>query len=297
VRSRIAVFGLLLKRVLIVCVAMTAMVGVFPVRAETADSLGNYSIDKGPADKALLEYARQSSEVKVSVLFPSDVLSQFTTNALHGQYRADEALNILLRGTGLAGSISAEGVVIITQPQERESAMKKKSLLGWMGGLFGVVSTQVVVPVTTYAQTATAQAAPAAESRSADELALEEVVITGSRIQRPGFTSPTPVTSLDASVIEQKAQVNIANVLNEIPAFRPINTETSNAQVNNTIGVNTADLRGLGAGREWWVQRRGSEHLPVDRHPARGCRYGRCLVRLGIRRHGRRGQSADVQAL
>jgi iron complex outermembrane receptor protein len=78
---------------------------------------------------------------------------------------------------------------------------------------------------------------------------VEEVVVSGSRIARPGFTSPTPVTSVDAQAIEQTGQINIANVLNELPAFRPTTTETSAAQVNVALGANYADLRGLGTMR------------------------------------------------
>lgn len=224
---------------------MMAMVGSIAVRAEAFDSLGDYSITEGPADRTLLEYAKQAREagVGVSVLFRSDVLSQFNTNAVQGRYRADDALDMLLRDTGLAGSISAQGVVIINKTDTGEMAMKKSSRFGWLSGLLGFASAQMTAPLTgtAYAQ---APAQPAAE-----ELALEEVVITGSRIQRPGFESPTPVTSLDATVLEQAAQVNIANVLNDIPAFRPTVTETSAAQVNNTVGANFADLRGLGAAR------------------------------------------------
>jgi iron complex outermembrane receptor protein len=90
---------------------------------------------------------------------------------------------------------------------------------------------------------ASAQTPPQADSVES----LEEVIVSGSRIQRPGFTSPTPVTTIDAAMLDQRAQVNIANVLNDIPAFRPTVTETSAAQTNTQVGANYADLRGLGS--------------------------------------------------
>jgi iron complex outermembrane receptor protein len=83
-----------------------------------------------------------------------------------------------------------------------------------------------------------------------DEPAQEvEIVVTGSRIARSGFDLPTPVTVLGADQIERQAAVNVAQVLNDLPSFRPQATPSTNAIFTNNIGASTADLRGLGANR------------------------------------------------
>src|SRR5438094_727356 len=62
-----------------------------------------------------------------------------------------------------------------------------------------------------YAQT------PALES----EEALQQITVTGSRIQRPnGFSAPQPVTVVSADRLEQRAITNIGDALNELPSFR-----------------------------------------------------------------------------
>jgi len=77
----------------------------------------------------------------------------------------------------------------------------------------------------------------------------QAIVVTGSRIARSGFDQPTPVTVLGADQIERQAATNVAQVLNDLPSFRPQATPTTNAIFTNNIGASTADLRGLGANR------------------------------------------------
>lgn len=91
---------------------------------------------------------------------------------------------------------------------------------------------------------ALAQAAPAGE----DEDAQEEVVVTGSRIERAGFDQPTPTTVLGETELRQGQRPNLQQVLNDSPAFRP--TVTPQVSVGNTSsGSAPVDLRGLGANR------------------------------------------------
>ncbi|MXP41301.1 TonB-dependent receptor [Altererythrobacter soli] len=83
----------------------------------------------------------------------------------------------------------------------------------------------------------------------ASPLAGEPIVVTGSRIARSGFDSPTPVTVVGGEQIARQGASNVAEVLNEIPAFRPQSTPATTAIFMNNIGASTADLRGLGANR------------------------------------------------
>lgn len=66
-----------------------------------------------------------------------------------------------------------------------------------------------------------AQSAPA-EQAAADAAAATEddglITITGSRI-KGNFEAPTPVLAIGTELIDQRGTTNIANVLNEIPAF------------------------------------------------------------------------------
>jgi outer membrane receptor protein involved in Fe transport len=98
------------------------------------------------------------------------------------------------------------------------------------------------------ASPAMAQAAdPAAPDEAA--YAAEPIIVTGSRIARSGFDQPTPVTVLGADQIERQAATNIAQVLNDLPSFRPQSTPATSAIFLSNIGASTADLRGLGSNR------------------------------------------------
>lgn len=70
-----------------------------------------------------------------------------------------------------------------------------------------------------------------------------EIVVTASRIDRAGFTAPTPTTVVGTATLEQRAAVNVADVLNEVPSFRRTASPESGGIGN--VGANNVDLRGL----------------------------------------------------
>lgn len=98
----------------------------------------------------------------------------------------------------------------------------------------------------------------------ADGPAVDEIVVTGTRLQATGFTTPTPVTVQSAARIEQRARVNVADALNEIPSFQPT-SGPGQAQRNafSTVGASTVDLRGLGSGRTL-VLLDGRRFVPIN---------------------------------
>jgi len=92
-----------------------------------------------------------------------------------------------------------------------------------------------------------AQEAPAASATASGGAAvLEEVTVTGSRIRRTNdFTTPTPTTVIDSSVMQNMGIVNVGQALTMTPAnistFTPANTGNSSFFAGSYI----ADLRGL----------------------------------------------------
>jgi len=105
----------------------------------------------------------------------------------------------------------------------------------------GVAVQGLAIPAV--AQTA---ADPAAEAQTADDSEANEVeaiVVTGSRIDRAGFTAPTPTVVVTAATLENRAAVNVADVINEIPSFRRTQSPESGGIGNP--GTNNIDLRGL----------------------------------------------------
>jgi iron complex outermembrane recepter protein len=77
---------------------------------------------------------------------------------------------------------------------------------------------------------------------------VELIQVTGTRIERSGFSQPTPMTVIGELELSQGARPNIAQVLNDLPAFRP--TVSPAVSVGNTSsGTAPVDLRGLGSAR------------------------------------------------
>ena len=80
---------------------------------------------------------------------------------------------------------------------------------------------------------------------------LEQVVVTGSRVVRDGFQSPTPTTIVGIEEMQAAAPTNLADFVNELPSVagstRPQNSQTSIS--SGAAGVNTMNLRGIGNNR------------------------------------------------
>ena len=59
------------------------------------------------------------------------------------------------------------------------------------------------------------------------------VVVSASRIDRAGYSAPTPTVSIGAATLEQRATVNIGDILNEIPSFRGSQTPAGGGIANS----------------------------------------------------------------
>lgn len=79
-----------------------------------------------------------------------------------------------------------------------------------------------------------------------EEDALEEVIVTGSRIKRADFVSNSPVATVGEQQFDLTGTVNTESLLNTLPQAVPGLDRTSNNPGNGTA---TVDLRGLGSSR------------------------------------------------
>lgn len=79
---------------------------------------------------------------------------------------------------------------------------------------------------------------------------LEEVVVTGSRIQRdPNAVSAQPVQSVSAEDIKISGEFSVSDVVNDIPALFSSTTSEQSQDAGASDGTNILNLRGLGANR------------------------------------------------
>ncbi len=101
-----------------------------------------------------------------------------------------------------------------------------------------------------FAPAAFAQAQAQAPS-TAPAPAVEEVIVTGSRIVRDGYEAPTPVTVVGVEQLTDAAKPNVFDAISSLPAFSGnINLSTSTAGISQGVGgASTLNLRGLGVNR------------------------------------------------
>lgn len=103
---------------------------------------------------------------------------------------------------------------------------------------------------TCLSSTAVAQVAPVEGVTPAAQEAPatgEEITVTGSRLQLPGLTAISPVTSVTSETIALDRAVNVEDVLTRLPQFTGSFGGVSNGA--DSRGAATADLRGLGQNR------------------------------------------------
>lgn len=86
----------------------------------------------------------------------------------------------------------------------------------------------------------------AAQATSAEpasgQAANRDIVVTGSRINRPNATAAAPITSVTADEIHQQAAVNVEDVLNRVPQIAP----DSQQNYQDSDGRQRIKLRNLG---------------------------------------------------
>jgi len=103
------------------------------------------------------------------------------------------------------------------------------------------------------AQAADGPAAPAASNANAAPAAIEEVKVTGTRIQTVGMTTPTPVTSVTLDELTNMAPTTLINALVELPQFYGSATASNfNTGANGFFvspGAGSLNLRGMGTKR------------------------------------------------
>ena len=111
----------------------------------------------------------------------------------------------------------------------------------------GASLRKMLISSAALATTASALALTAtAQDSSEDETAVQDtIVVTGSRIPTdPNLASSTPVQSLGEDDFRLSGELNLADVVNDIPAL-----VSSLTAENSTTGANSLNLRGLGGER------------------------------------------------
>lgn len=129
---------------------------------------------------------------------------------------------------------------MIISASSAKSRAARKRLLSMAWG-FAVCT---VLPATASAQEVPAPAPVSGKIEQPDDGGSNEITVTGSRIQRDGFTAPTPTSVVTAEQLSLAGIVNIGDIALKLPQFRPgRNVYTS--YTGGNVGGNYFNLRGL----------------------------------------------------
>jgi outer membrane receptor protein involved in Fe transport len=245
------------------------------------------TIDRLPLNDALMQLARQ---MDVAIARFSDVgAERIVVGPLSGRFSRDEALRLLLHGTGLtyrfvndhtvavvrethpaaeppgtpqaqavipspepgataAGNINSEGKSVSSKPDKS----RRRSFWSRFLCLIAVCGTASLQSNHAHAQQAAVdpsgpQQTAAAGQQSTALAQLQEVTVTGSRIIRNSAASPTPVTSVNVTQMQQLNPGLASAGLATLPSLQ--STPSQDLAGNGGGPQATFDLRGLGVVR------------------------------------------------
>ena len=200
---------------LLAALLASAAAGVYAPHAQAQNARHTYAIEAVDLAEALQIIRRETG---LNILYAPQSVDGKTTNGFQGQGSPQEVLSAVLRGTGLNYQYVSENAVAILAAQEEAAAPAPAVIVN--------------------------ERAPATDVAAA----LDEVVITGSRIARTGFNAPVPTTIVGTGDIENAGFVNLSDILDDFPAIG-VGLGAANTFRNSDAGAAFVNLRGLGANR------------------------------------------------
>ena len=133
-----------------------------------------------------------------------------------------------------------------------EIAVRRKGVLFASAGLAAMALTTVAAPAMAQDSANTAEPADNIDSSTLEPDTLDDtgnaILVTGTRIRNPAIENLEPTTSLDDEYLDQRAFINVADAINELPGIRGSVTPNE-GQGENGAGVNFINIFGLGTNR------------------------------------------------
>ncbi|MGH8194156.1 MAG: TonB-dependent receptor domain-containing protein, partial [Woeseiaceae bacterium] len=241
------------QRLLVMLLIATTMAVADRVLAEGIQSEENsveFSIPAQSVPAALNEFARQA---QVQLFFISDGFEGIQANAVAGSYPIQQALDLLLAGTGLAADYSSEyGVKVKQESMPVNSMAPGSELLAVPGAVasFGKAGRHGGEHGGADATQSSRNGVTAASDDEQEESFLEEIVVTGSSI-RGVIPKSSPLEIYDAVDIRNTGAVTIEQFVSTLPQNNNTLSEMgtgNSSREGNAHSNNSIDLRGLGVG-------------------------------------------------
>ena len=154
------------------------------------EAVKHFNIDSQVLSAALNEFARQSDR---QILFSTDVVDAKRTDGVRGDLAPEDALKLLLKGTGLTFRVTADHTILV----ERSRANDKST-----------ATPPLPAP------------APQEVATSTNNVfALEEVVVTGTAVETSKFTAPYAVSTIKEEAMLDKAPRSLVDLMRGQPGL------------------------------------------------------------------------------
>jgi iron complex outermembrane recepter protein len=198
-------------------IAMLTLIAAFAAAAEAAEvetvaathgeAAREFSIAAQPLPQALRVYAEQSGD---QIVFYSELGKGRESQPVSGRYTPQEALQILLRDTGLKHQrVNARTVAITEDEAVRPGAQLPADA---SAGRVRVAEARTA---------STQQLTRAAEPLAADSrFGVEEIIVTGTAVaERTKFESSVAISTFNAEQIAWRAPMSSADLIAAVPGF------------------------------------------------------------------------------
>lgn len=235
--SRTSRLTQLVSSIALMAIASGAMI-TLPSQAAVAVDLSRrvaFDIPAQPLPSALMQF---SSQAGVEFSASTDLVEGKQVSALKGTYATQEALAMLLAGTGLEFAPIDDRVLAIRAKGDasaggRDSSGTSQATKEESPGSFGRLRL---------AQNGQTSRTDSSSESSQERIA--EVVVTGSRLRRRSGdeASPVPITVFDRHRLDELGVASVAGVLNYLP--QQPSADFDSARFPN--GASFAQLRGVG---------------------------------------------------
>jgi len=113
---------------------------------------------------------------------------------------------------------------------------------------FALLCTTATAAAAVTSGAALGQPAGGTQAQAEEDFGIDEIVVTGSRIARAGYDTLQPAVNLDSEFIDSRGFANVADALNEVPAFG-LGVSNTGGQEPQSTGQNFVDAFGLGTQR------------------------------------------------
>lgn len=197
-----------------------------------------YKLDL-PAKSVAEALNELSEQTGIPVLFPFDLARNEMANAVMGTYTLEQALELLLRGTGLSGGLSKKGVLTISREGSEALNHGETSMTPTDHNRKTLLSSLVAFLISGgSAMSATAQSAGTEAADAVDETTfLQEVTVTGSRTQKHISDVATSVSVVSEAELQEQFSIS-TDVLDALNATVPgLNVSQSFKRIGCNMNV------------------------------------------------------------